>query len=208
MDAVVTWITGLDIGYIYLAVFLISYIENIFPPFPSDVVVVFAGSVVGLGVGSAPVTVLLASIGSTLGFLTMYEIGRRVGDRVLETGRIKFISVELVRKVEDWFRRWGYWIIVLNRFMAGTRAVVSFGAGMSELRLLPTLALSLVSAALWNVLLVTLGAAMGANWRDIGSYLSTYSGVVSIVIATGLLGWGLVAWLRSRKRRQNGAGGA
>ena len=208
MENLITWISGLDVAYIYLAVFAISYIENIIPPFPSDVVVVFAGSLVGIGTGNGPLVVLLASIGSALGFYTMYSIGDRFGDRVLETGKIKFISIELVHKVESWFRRWGYWVIVLNRFLAGTRAVVSFGAGMSELRLAPTLALSFVSAAAWNILLVYLGVAMGTNWREIGSYLSTYSGIVSAIIAAALISWAVFAYVRYRANRGKSAGKA
>ena len=207
MEDLITWITGLDTGYMYFAVFAISYIENIFPPFPSDVIVVFAGSLVGAGTGNAPVTVLLATAGSTLGFVTMYAIGHRVGDRVLETGRFKFISVALVHKVENWFRRWGYWVIVINRFLAGTRAVVSFGAGMSELKLAPTLGLSFVSAAAWNIILVSLGVSMGANWREIGTYISAYSGFVSALIGAGLLVWGITAYVRYNAKRKRERGG-
>jgi len=188
--------------YVYAAVVLISFIENIFPPFPSDVVVVFAGSLVALGEGSLLLTVALASGGSTLGFMTMYWIGDQTGDRILEKGKIKFISLDLVHRVESWFRKYGYWVVIANRFLAGTRAVVSFCAGVSEMKLLPTTTLSLVSAIVWNLILVKLGMTLGDNRREIGDYLSTYSKIVSILIAGILLLWAVVSWIRSRRNKQ------
>jgi len=200
MEELITAISTLDLRYVYIAVFFIAFVENLFPPLPSDVIVVFGGSLVAIGSGNAFLTVALASCGSAAGFFVMYLIGRSVGDRVLETGRIKFISLDLVHSVENWFRRYGYWVIVLNRFLAGTRAVVAFGAGMSDLRMTPTLLLSFVSSAVWNTILVLAGIYLGSNWRQIGDWLAAYSLAVSILIASALVVWGIAAWLKNRRR--------
>jgi membrane protein DedA with SNARE-associated domain len=125
---------------------------------------------------------LFGTVGSTLGFVLMFKIGHWFGSRILEQGRISFIPVEAVRKVETWFRRYGYWIIVANRFLSGTRAVVSFFAGMSELNLLKTTLLSLVSALAWNSILITGGYYLGKNWQRIGFYLSTYGQIVTALL--------------------------
>jgi len=200
LDSIISFLTEIDVVYVYTAVFLISYIENIFPPFPSDVIVVFAGSLVAMEAGSAVMTVFLATTGSTLGFMSMYWIGDLTGDKWLETGKIKFISIDLLHKVESWFQKYGYWVVIANRFLAGTRAVVSFCAGMSEMKLAPTTALSAVSAMLWNSLLVYLGLLLGSNWREIGEYLSTYSKIASILIAVVILVFVLRAYLTGRKK--------
>jgi membrane protein DedA with SNARE-associated domain len=208
MEDFIAKLSTIDAGYVYLAIFVISYIENLFPPFPSDVLVVFGGSLIAIGKGHAVFTLLFATAGSTLGFVSMYAIGKRVGDRWLESGRIRFISVDLVRKVEQWFQRYGYWIIVANRFLAGTRAAVAFCAGASEMNLRRTTILSAISALAWNTLLVYFGFTLGENWRSIGDYLSTYSLVVSIVIAALVSAWIIIAWLRNRRARaRNGGGG-
>jgi len=200
LDSIISFLTGIDVVYVYTAVFLISYIENIFPPFPSDVIVVFAGSLVAMEAGNAVVTVFLATTGSTLGFMSMYWIGDQTGDKWLETGKIKFISIDLLHKAESWFQKYGYWVVIANRFLAGTRAVVSFCAGMSEMKLAPTTALSAVSAMLWNSLLVYLGVLLGSNWREIGEYLSTYSKIASILIAVVILVFVIRAYLKGRKK--------
>lgn len=174
---------------IYSAVFFIAFIENVFPPSPSDLVIVFAGSLVGIGQVGFTESLLVATLGSTAGFVVMYKIGHWFGDHILEQGKIAFIPVDAVRKVETWFRRYGYWIIVANRFLAGTRAVVSFVAGMSELKLLRTAGLSFVSAMVWNSILLSGGYALGNNWQKIGLYLSTYSQIVTATLIVALLTW-------------------
>jgi len=171
-----------DPTLVLLAVLAVAFLENLFPPFPSDVLVVAAGSLVGLGtVGFAPV-LLAASIGSTLGFVVMYFIGKWFGHRILAAGRLPFVPPEAVRTVHGWFERYGYWLIIVNRFLAGTRAVVAFFAGMSDLRLGTTVALSSASALLWNGILVTAGFVLGNNWERVGFYLSTYSQVVTGIV--------------------------
>jgi len=182
VEELVNNLTKLDPFWVYVAVVSIAYIENIFPPFPSDVVVVFAGSLAGLGTIDFVSALALATGGSTLGFISMYKIGDWFGDKILEAGKIKFLPMESVMKVENWFRRYGYSVIVVNRFLAGTRAVVSFFAGMSELSLWKTSVLSCLSALTWNVILLTAGAKLGQNWRAISFYLETYSKTVTTVV--------------------------
>lgn len=203
LDQLISYLTQVDTVWIYAAVFLISYIENIFPPFPSDVVVVFAGSLVAIGTGSVVITLVLATAGSTLGFMSMYWIGDQFGDRVLETGKIPFVSINLVHRVEAWFRHYGYWVVIANRFLAGTRAVISFATGMSELNLTVTTLLSAASALVWNSILIYLGYLVGDNWRMIGDYLDTYSLIVTGVVALAFATWGLILWLRKRKAARN-----
>lgn len=202
MHEIIPILQSLEPLPVLVAVFVIAFAENLFPPLPSDVAVVFAGSLVGLGRVGFLETLLAGTAGSTLGFVTMYKIGDWFGDRILEQGRISFIPVASVRKVEAWFARYGYWLIAANRFLAGTRAVVSFFAGMSEIDLKRAAALSFVSALLWNAILVSAGYALGRNWTSIGSYLSTYSQIVTGVITLGVVLWLIAAWRRSRRKER------
>lgn len=189
MEEFILSLKSLNPLLIYSAVFLIAFTENIFPPSPSDLVIVFAGSLVAIGQVGFVESLCAATIGSALGFVAMYKIGHWFGAHILEQGKIKFIPVDAVRKVESWFKKYGYWIIIANRFLAGTRAVVSFVAGMSELNLLKTTVLSLLSAFVWNSILVSVGYSLGHNWQKIGIYLSTYSQIVTATLVVALLVW-------------------
>ena len=89
-----------------------------------------------------------------MGFVTMYKVGDWFGRKILERGKIKFIPLDQVHKVEGWFHKYGYLVVVGNRFLSGTRAVVSIFAGLSELSLLWCTILSFLSALLWNGILL------------------------------------------------------
>ncbi|MCX8010523.1 MAG: DedA family protein, partial [Ignavibacteria bacterium] len=160
---------------------------DIIPPFPSDVVVAIAGSFAAFDKVVLPIIIFLAVAGSTLGFLTMYIIGKAFGNKILEKGKIKFISIESVRKVELWFNKYGYWLVAANRFLAGTRAVISFFAGLSELDLKKTTILSAVSALCWNLILIYIGFTVGNNLSQIMNYISTYNKIVIVVLILAVL---------------------
>ena len=175
-------LASLDPLWIYTVIFLIAYIENIFPPSPSDIIVVFGGALAAMGRGTFYMALLAGTIGSTLGFVTMYGIGKWFGRRIIETGKLKFIPIENVHKMEAWFAKYGYWIIVVNRFLAGTRAIVSFFAGLSELHLVRTALLSFMSSLAWYALLIYAGYSLGQHWETVVFYLSTYSQVTTGII--------------------------
>lgn len=188
--------------WVYAAVFFFAYLENIFPPSPSDMVIVFGGSLAGIGRIDFLGALGAATAGSTLGFITMFGIGHWFGVKILESGKLSFIPRESVDKVEGWFRKYGNWIIVVNRFLTGTRAVVSFFAGMSHMRLLQTTALCFISALVWNTILVSSGTYLGHNWEKIGAYLTTYSQTVTAIVIITILVLG-TKYIHGKKKSKN-----
>jgi membrane protein DedA with SNARE-associated domain len=171
--------------WIYIALFFFSFIENVFPPSPSDFVVIVGGSLIGTGTIHFIPTLVLTTIGSVLGFMTLFLIGSLLDKRVLHAGKIKFISLEGLDKVESWFKHYGYGIILANRFLPGTRSVISFFAGMSRLDVKKTIIYCTLSAFTWNSLIVYLGFIFGHNVELVDKYLSTYSNIV--LALTGLI---------------------
>lgn len=141
--------------------------------------VVFGGALASLGRGNFWLALNAAAFGSTLGFITMFTIGNWFGKKILDEGKLKFFPKERVAQLDSWFTKYGYWLIVANRFLAGTRAVVSFFAGVSHLDPYKTTVLSFASAAVWYAILVYAGHSLGKNWEEIGFYLSTYSQIVT-----------------------------
>jgi membrane protein DedA with SNARE-associated domain len=189
MESIVEFLMHLDPWAVYAVVAGVAFIENVFPPFPSDVLVVAAGSLVGLGRVDPIMLVLVTTVGSTAGFMVMYGIGHWIGGHLLETGKIKFLPPEQVRRVEGWFQQYGYGVVVANRFLAGTRAVVSFFAGMSRLPMAICVGLSFASAAVWNFLLVEAGSALGSNWERIVLYLDAYGKTVTSIVVVAVLAY-------------------
>jgi membrane protein DedA with SNARE-associated domain len=187
MEDFIKSLSQLNPLWVYIAVAGVAYLENVFPPFPSDVIVVAAGSLVGIGTVNFGVTLLVTTVGSTLGFMTMYKVGDWFGKKILETGKIKFIPLESVHRVEDWFRRYGYWVVVVNRFLAGTRAVVSFFVGMSKLSISRSAILCFLSALVWNFLLLFAGKELGENWRSVLVYLEAYGKTITVAVFVAII---------------------
>ncbi len=197
---ILDFILKVDNIWIYALIFFFAYIENIFPPSPSDVVIIFCASLSGLGKTDFTLTLISAVAGSTLGFVTMYFIGDKFGDEIIEKGKIKFISPANVKKVEELFSKFGYFLIVINRFLAGTRAFVAFFAGLGEFDLKKSIALSFVSASLWYSILVTAGKMLGENWQIIANIISSYSKIITVILTFILILYIARNFLKSKKR--------
>jgi membrane protein DedA with SNARE-associated domain len=185
IEHILSFISELTPFWIYIALFFFSFVENVFPPSPSDLVIVVGGSLIGTGELHFIPTLLIATIGSVIGFMTLFFIGTQLDRKVIQAGKIKFISIEGLTKVELWFKKWGYWIILANRFLPGTRSVISFFAGLSELNFKKTAILAAISALIWNAIIIYLGILFGTNIEIIDKYLSTYSNIAWII--TGLI---------------------
>lgn len=175
-------LSTLNAGYIYLFILIISYLENVFPPIPGDVLIVFAGYLIGLEVINFPEALLYSTIGSILGFIHVYGIGRWLGDSIMSEHRMKFLPKERIREVSRKFGIYGYWLIISNRFLAGTRAVISLFAGIARLSILKTTIFAVISALVWNLILLYLGRLLGENWQTVSSYLESYALIVTSLI--------------------------
>jgi membrane protein DedA with SNARE-associated domain len=178
--------------------FFVAYIENIFPPSPSDMLLVFAGTLIGVGTVDFFPALAASTAGSTLGFMSAYYLGRYFERRIVEGRPHRYLPVAAIYKVEGWFQRFGYGVIVANRFLAGTRAAVSFFAGMSRMNLTATVVLSAVGAAAWNTILLYLGMIFGHNWRNVAGYLALYSKIATVIC---VIAGGIFLWRFLRRRR-------
>jgi len=178
LESILNYIGTLDILWVYLILFFFAFIENVFPPSPSDVVVIIGATLISdNSVGFIPV-LFITSIGSALGFILMYYVGFIFGEKVIRMGKLKFISQESLDKADEWFSKYGYYLILANRFLPGTRSVISFFTGLHELNVAKTFIYALISAFLWNLVIVTAGMKLGQNVELIDKYLSTYSTII------------------------------
>ncbi|MCH7827588.1 MAG: DedA family protein [Bacteroidetes bacterium] len=181
IENILSVISDLTPFWIYIALFFFAYIENVFPPSPSDLVVVIGGSLIAANSIHFIPTLLITTIGSVLGFMTLYFIGSKLDRKVIKTGKLKFIPTEGLDKAELWFNRYGYFIIFANRFLPGTRSVISFFAGLSELNVKKTIILATCSTLIWNTIIIYLGIIFGNNIKIVDKYLSTYSNIILTV---------------------------
>ncbi len=163
----------------YWILFISAFVENAFPPIPGDTVTVLGAYLITVGSLSFWGVYISTTAGSVLGFFTMYLIGIRVGPSFFKTGRrAKIFSGKHTEKVKKWFANYGYWVVLANRFLSGTRSVISLFAGFVYLKWFWVLLLSALSAMLWNALLIYGGYLLGANLHVIRSILGQYNKIV------------------------------
>jgi len=168
---------------IYSLIIIIPFIENLFPPSPSDIIVVLAGSLIVNGTINFFAALVLSTIGSEIGFMALYYIGLQTDRKLIHTGKLKFISPEAIIKAEEWFIKYGFMLILFNRFLSGIRAVISFFAGLSELNVKRTIIFSSLGSIVWNAIMLGLGILFGYNLSTIDYFLSTYTKGILIITA-------------------------
>lgn len=198
---IVAWMEGMRPLWLYATLLVVAYLENIMPPVPGDLLVVFGGYLVGIGQLSFVPTVIASTVGGALGFMTLYALGWRMGAAILDVDRMRWVPKQAARRVVAWLGRYGYAVVAANRFLSGTRSVISLTAGAARMKPLPTAAWATVSAAAWCTLMVYLGYVVGDQWAVIGRYLALYGqwmmGLLAVLVVT-YVGWR--AWRRRRAR--------
>ena len=204
---IVDWINVVPPIGIYLIFFGIAYLENLIPPMPGDVIVAFGGYLAAEGTVSFMLLFAVTVIASVIGFMNMYWFGKKWGSQIEENPKshllLKFIDYKYFQKGKKWMNEWGQWVVFGNRFLAGTRSVISLTTGMSGLKVSYTVMNSFLSSILWNALLLGAGWYVQDNWEVIGKYLSNYGklilGAIIVVIALKFLVF------RSRKKKMESA---
>lgn len=199
--AFVEWMRGLPPLGIYAILFVVSWGENVVPPVPGDLVVVVAGSFAALGILALGPTFVVATSGSLLGFLTVYAVGRRLGEAVHDPNRMRWIPRGPIRMADVWLSKWGLGVVAANRFLSGGRAVIGLLVGSSRLPIGPVTFWAAVSAALWNVVLVGGGYAVGTEWERVVALLQQYGRVVTALVAIAVAAFFVRRYVRRRSRR-------
>ncbi len=171
-----TLLNSIDPFTAYVILFISAFTENVVPPVPGDTVVVIGAYLVStekLGFWGVFISTCL---GSSVGFMVMYFVGFKFGRKYIKTkSGSKIFKEKQIAKVEKWFAKWGYWVIFANRFLSGTRSVVSVFAGLVHLNAFYVFILGFTSTMIWNGLLISLGLILGDNWNVLMGYISRYN---------------------------------
>ncbi|CAM4242742.1 DedA family protein [Paenibacillus typhae] len=203
-----TWITDFMEQFGYLGIMLMLAFENIFPPIPSEIILPFGGFMTTTSDMTIPGVLIAATVGSLLGAVVLYWIGRLLDvsrlEKIVERwGGWLRISAKDIRRADAWFDKYGYWTVLFCRMIPLVRSLISIPAGMSGMKFGQFMLFTTIGTLGWNTLLILLGAALGESWEDIAHYMDAYSNVVYVVLAAGILVLGVLFF-----RRRQAAGKA
>lgn len=202
------WIYSLTSALGYPGIAILMFIECVFPPFPSEVILPLAGFTAAQGHLSLFGVVLAGTLGSLFGQVPYYLLGRRVGKMTLlrwveRYGHWLTISGADLERAEVWFDRHGVWAVFVGRLIPGIRSLIPIPAGLSKMPLLLFLAYSAFGTVLWSLLLTLLGFFLRQQYRLVDRYLGLLVGIIVVVVA--VLGFGvLVQRYLTRRRASQG----
>jgi membrane protein DedA with SNARE-associated domain len=171
----------------YFGVFLLLFIENIFPPLPSEVVMPFCGFAAARGELTLPGTIAAAVLGSMAGQMPWYYAGRILGRRRVERlagryGRWLTVTPHEVERVFHWFDRFGAASVFFGRMVPAIRAVISLPAGIARMNLGKFLLFSVLGTTLWMGGLGYAGYRLGEHYQLVAKYLDPGTKIVAGLI--------------------------
>ena len=174
--------------YGYIGVFLLIMIENVFPPIPSEVILLFGGFMTTYTKLNIVGMVVASTLGSIFGAIILYYIGKIFNkDRLKKLisgklGKILRLKVSDIDNADSWFDNKGNKTVFFCRFIPLIRSLISIPAGMSEMPMVKFLLYTLFGSLIWNTVLIIVGSVVGENWTKIVNILDTYSHIVVIIL--------------------------
>lgn len=172
----------------YIGIFLLIAIENIFPPIPSEVILTFGGYMTTYSNLNVPLVILSATLGSLLGAIVLYAIGKILNKERLmkivsgKVGKILHLKKEDIESADKWFDTKGEKCVFFCRFIPIVRSLISIPAGMSEMNIPKFLIYTTIGSLIWNSVLVVVGSIVGENWENIVNIFDTYSTITLILL--------------------------
>ncbi|MCF4969207.1 DedA family protein [Nostoc sp. CMAA1605] len=197
------WIKNIIESLGYWGIGLLMFVENLFPPIPSELIMPLAGYTANLPGSKLNIAGVFVAglLGSVVGALIWYYPGKLLSEKRLRELADKYgkwitVSGKDITKAKQWFDTQGNKAVLIGRLVPGVRTLISVPAGMSNMRLLPFLFYTTIGSAAWVGLLTYSGYALGSQYELVDKYLAPVSKIV-----LGSLVLGFVFWVLKRRRR-------
>ena len=193
----------------YFGVFFLIALENVFPPIPSEVILLFGGFMTTYTSLNIALMVVAATLGSLLGAIVLYYIGKILNKERLKkivsgkVGKVLRLKEKDIDMADHWFDTKGNKTVFFCRFIPIVRSLISIPAGMSEMPMAKFLLYTTVGSAIWNTVLIVIGNRVGENWESILGVFDQYSHIVLILLI--LIFVLFIVWLYTKKKKKKKA---
>ena len=171
----------------YLTICLAMFLENIIPPIPSEIIMPLGGFLVYQQKLNFYILVFWGLLGTILGSLPWYYLGRLVNEKKLanfldKKGKYLGISSNDLTKSKKWFERYGVPLIFWGRLVPGIRTLISVPAGIELMPLRKFLVWTTFGSFIWVLLLTYAGYLFGENYPIIETYLDQIKYVLKPIL--------------------------
>lgn len=201
------WIRTIMESLGHLGIGLLMFLENLFPPIPSELIMPLAGYTASLPDSKIQIVPAIAAgvIGTIIGALPWYYVGKLVGEENIERLANKYgkwisISSQDIAKANRWFTKHGEKAVLLCRLVPGVRTLISLPAGLNAMPLIPFLIYSTIGTFLWVSLLTFAGYKLGQNYELVDEYLGPVSKIVFVAL---IVAFGVWLFLKRKKEKMD-----
>lgn len=162
------WVLSIMEKLGYLGIAFLMFLDNVFPPIPSEIIMPSAGYTAAKGELTLIGVIIAGSIGSLLAAALLYWIGRKIPQHHLFSlieryGKYIHISVTDLEKSLTWFEKYGHRIVFFGRMIPAVRSLISIPAGMSNMPFRKFMAYSAAGTIIWTTFLAYIGYHFGEN---------------------------------------------
>lgn len=163
---------------------LAIFLENIFPPIPSELILPLAGFTASQGDFNVWAALVASVIGSLTGAYLLYWVGHAFGaDRLRRIADwMWLVDAKDVDDALAWFSKYGTWSVFFGRLIPGVRSLISIPAGIDRMNPLTFGLLTTVGSLIWNSILIWAGVQLGEQWETVTRVFENYSSVVYISV--------------------------
>ena len=190
----------------YFGIFFLIFIENIFPPIPSEVVLLFGGFMTTYSKLNLFGMIIFSTLGSTVGAIVLYYIGKILNKERLKKivsgkiGKVLRLKASDIEKADKWFDTKGNKTVFFCRFIPVVRSLISIPAGMSEMIMSKFLLYTITGSLIWNTVLLFVGSKVGENWKKIEQIMSQYSHIILIILIIAFIGSVIYHFSKKKKK--------
>ena len=163
----------------YLVICFAMFLENLIPPIPSEIIMPLGGFFVYQGSLNFYILVIFGLIGTLLGALPWYYLGRflnekKLSDFIERKGKFLGITSQDLSKSKLWFDKYGVSLVFWGRLIPGIRTLISVPAGIELMPLRKFLIWTTLGSLIWVVLLSFSGYVFGENYGVIENYIDNF----------------------------------
>lgn len=181
------WITDFVEKMGYAGIALLMFLENIFPPIPSELIMPLAGYSAGEGKLNLIGALLAGTAGTFAGALFWYAVARWLGEEGLRRwagrhGRWITLGKQDIDSLDAWFCRHWTWAVPVAHLIPGLRTLISIPAGIFAMPILRFMVLTVLGAGVWNAALVSAGYGLGQEFGAVDRYLGPVSMAIMAVL--------------------------
>ena len=195
----------------YLGIFFLIFIENVFPPITSELILVFGGFISKSLNLNFLLLVVFATLGSSTGAIILYYAGKKIPlekmESFLEKKWVKRLGFKPgdIKKSLKYFEKYSTFAVFFGRCIPVVRSLISIPAGMQNMSLRKFLIYTTIGSGIWNTLLIYIGRVTQDKWKEGLLILERYSNrILGLIVLAFVIKFLVKRFLKKRKKSEEG----